>query len=496
MAIQAEPHELARGVSLREILSIGFRQRRLVAWAFLVPVLLAIAYYAVAHTYYRAETSLIIKTGREYLPQSDGGATYAAPASTKQEEINSEIAILESRGVIGDALDSVGIQNIYPGTSADAGSVKDAAIDRFKHHLDVSVVKLSNVVNLSFEDRNPEMAAKALNALVAAYQAKHIEVYAGERAQVYDKAIKSDLAELDQLGNRRAQLKIDNHIYDVTQQRQALITELADAKRHLDDSGSRLVALKRRVGFLSGQQEHTMSVGGIAGTDADRNAQLVYAQNAIVDLRRTELAMQSRYAPDNPELKQVQDQISGLQQRIDELSRSLSTVQADPASMAQQIGQSLITDQADLVPLNDEIASYKQTVASVDAELQQLEKASNDLDTINRRVEALSDDLKTTRARYDQARALDDLDRAKVVSVAQITPVEVPQKPARPILFVELLIGIGAGLFAAGSTVILSVAMHNTFTCREDTERWLRLPVLVTVPLLDNAREPGLRTAA
>ncbi len=484
-------------MSLREVLSIGFRQRRLVLLAMVLPPLLALAVFLVSHTYYRAETSLIVKTGREYLPPNEGENVQAAPTSTKQEEINSEIAILESRGVIGDALDRVGIANLYPSIVASpplTGSVKDAAIQRFAHGLSVDVVKLSNVVDVSFEDRNPEMAAKALNALIDAYQAKHLQVYAGQRAQVYDQVIQADLAELDKLGAQRAQLKIDNHIYDVTQQRQALISEIGDLRKQEDDADSRLIALRRRVSFLSGQQAHVPNAGGVAGTDADRNQQLVYAQNALIDLKRSETAMQARYAQDNPELKQVQNQIDGIQARVDELSRSLSTVQADPASMAQQIGQSLITDQADLVPLTDEIDSYKRTLAAVDEQLQQLEKASNQLDTINRRVEAITDDLKLTRQRYDQARSLDDLDRAKVVSVAQITPVEIPDKPSRPKLLVDLGVGVILGLLAGGCVLFLSVAMHNTFTCREDTERWLQLPVLVTVPLLDVASDPSLRT--
>ncbi len=40
---------------------------------------------------YRAQSDLLVKTGREYLAQADGETGLTAPTSTKQEGINSEM---------------------------------------------------------------------------------------------------------------------------------------------------------------------------------------------------------------------------------------------------------------------------------------------------------------------------------------------------------------------------------------------------------------------
>jgi len=54
-------------MSLREVLAIGFRKKWTVLAAFLLPVLLAITALFVLTPIYRAETAVVVKTGREYL---------------------------------------------------------------------------------------------------------------------------------------------------------------------------------------------------------------------------------------------------------------------------------------------------------------------------------------------------------------------------------------------------------------------------------------------
>ncbi|MEI9984002.1 MAG: hypothetical protein WDN69_12810 [Aliidongia sp.] len=46
-------------------------------------------------------------------------------------------------------------------------------------------VKLSNVLSLTFDHDDPKMATRVLTEIVDAYQAAHLDVYAGNRARAY-----------------------------------------------------------------------------------------------------------------------------------------------------------------------------------------------------------------------------------------------------------------------------------------------------------------------
>src|SRR5271166_341741 len=107
--------EIMPGIPMAEVVALAFRQKKKVIAALLVPPLLAILFILVSDTIYRAQTELMVKTGREYLAEGDGESPQSAPTTTKLEGLNSEIELLTSRPVIQETIDQIGLANLYPG---------------------------------------------------------------------------------------------------------------------------------------------------------------------------------------------------------------------------------------------------------------------------------------------------------------------------------------------------------------------------------------------
>ena len=468
--------ELTPGMSIREILAIAFREKRKILLAALIPPVIAVALLFVLTPVYRAETALVIKTGHEYIAASQGQSSALGPSSTLQEEVNTEIQIMTSRGVLEKAVNKIGLANIYPDMNAGA---TDAAIDRLAKSLDVEPVKLSNVLSVTFDHEDPKIATRVLSEIVDAYQAAHLEVYAGNRARVYKEGIQRGIEELDQLERDRSKIKVDNQVYDIALQRASLIAQRSDAESHLHDAQTRMVTLQKRLSSLHSSR------GGIKNdvTSADTaKNELEYSQNALTDLRRSETALLARFSPDNPQVNQVREQITGVERHMAELNASLVGTKSDPVTLSSQIDQQILVDQTENAPLQAEIGEYVAQVAKISDELQRIEKVDTDLRMMTERIEAVNTDLKMARESYEQARTLDDLDRAKIVSVSQIQPVITPEKPAKPKKLLVLVGGLLLGLLAAGGAIVIAVATNNSFMTAESVERLLRLPVLVTVP--------------
>jgi uncharacterized protein involved in exopolysaccharide biosynthesis len=491
------PLEMPPSASAHEILAIAFRHRWKALLAFLLPLVLAIAALFILPPIYQAETSLIVKTGREYMAGSQGENGTTAPTSTKQEEVNSEVAIMTNRAVLERVINEVGLGTLYPSLVKNPpwkGTLMDAAVTNFEKNLKVDPVKLSNVIDVSFDHTDRELAVRVLDALIAAFQAKHAEVYVGNRARAYEQGMRQDLVDLQRLQHQREQIKLDNNVYDIEQQRAAYISQLVDAQNRLQDMSNQSTTLTSRIEYLKGTRGAMPNT--VSSTNTSINDQMAYAQNALSDLRRTETALLARYSPDHPQVQQIESEIQAIQARIRSLKGSFTSVKTDPDPLAQQVDQELVQDQAELAPLAAEAASYAKLEETIKAKLQGLESADTQLRAIDVEITNLGENLKSLRANYEQARALDDMDRARVVSVSQIGPAIASEKPVKP----QKLLYIGGGLLigfaAAAGVILLFVVTNNTFATAESVERALKLPVLMTVPRLPIPKDAGNRAAA
>lgn len=480
--MQHNQAELTVGMSVRELLAIAFREKRKIIVAATIPPIIAVLMLFSATPMYRAETGLVIKTGREYIAAAQGQNSALGPTSTLQEEVNTEIQIMTSRGVLEKVIDKLGLANVYPeiGQSVfQSGTATDHAIEKMDRNLTVDPVKLSNVLAVTFEHENPKTATTVLTALIEAYQAAHLEVYAGNRARSYQEGIQRDIDELDHLEHDRAKLKVDNGVYDIALQRAALIGQRSDAQTHLQDAQTKLITLQKRLTSLHNSR------GGIknnASSADTTKSELEYLQNTLSDLRRNELALGARLEPNAPQVQQLRDQITGVETHMATLSASLNSTKSDPVTLSSQIDQQIVIDETEYAPLQAEITEYTAQITRIGDELERIEKVDTDLRVLADRIESVNGDLKVTRESYESARALDDMDRAKIVSVSQIQPVMTSERPAKPRRTVYLASGLLAGMLAAVGVVVMALAANNTFVTAEGAERLLRIPVLVTVP--------------
>ena len=304
---------------MREMLAIGFKQRWNVLAALLLPPVIALILpSSCCRNVYRAQSDMMVKTGREYLAPADGENAMSAPTSTKQEGINSEIALLDQPRRGGGAPSTrSGSQNLYPDLVDDppsSGSIMDAAVEQFGRDMSVDPVKMSNVISVSFDAESPEKAQRVLDTLIKTYIAKQREVFAGSRTEGYQNSINKALDDINRLEERRSQIKLDNGIYDIGAQRKALITQRVEAETHLQDALNRQAKLQGRLAYLVKTRPSIPNTANSNSTE--KNDESVHAREAMTDLRQTETALAARYGDGNPELQRVRAQIAALQRTI------------------------------------------------------------------------------------------------------------------------------------------------------------------------------------
>ena len=123
---------------MREHLSVIFRRRRQILWVFLgIVAATALVSFLVPPTY-DAESTLLLKAGREYADPSELMATAQGPTWDRRDLLNSEINILTSHEVLQETVAAVGIDTLYPGLAAATRpprSASEVAIARLRRQI-------------------------------------------------------------------------------------------------------------------------------------------------------------------------------------------------------------------------------------------------------------------------------------------------------------------------------------------------------------------------
>ena len=102
----------------RDFLTILFKHRSRMSVIFLATVLAATLWSFLIPPTYEARSSLIVKTGREYVNRPEAGDTGALMLLQMEEVVNSETRFLSSRELIEKVLTTLKVETVYPELAA------------------------------------------------------------------------------------------------------------------------------------------------------------------------------------------------------------------------------------------------------------------------------------------------------------------------------------------------------------------------------------------
>jgi len=487
-------------INARSLLDIVSRRR----WAIILPfvgfVMLAGWLAVVLPKSYKAEATLLVQP--RAVP-----STYVQPLSTLRSEdwlrslaqrVTSRermLALADSFGLFKGRTDSQRADLMKQSTSVDL-----IDLDLRKE----SVYKLQNqqqqpdvtAFKLSFESSDPTVSAAVANRLASQVVAENAQTRSSQ-ASTASAFIEQELAASQKrLDAQHARLEAFKRLHsgELPEQQQANITNLTNAQMQLQSlSQTRLLAeekipaIRRQITELvHGLTPVDMAKGG--PTDVDPLLTQLQAKRAEVQLLR------SKYTPRHPDVVKAQTELARFEKQLE--SAGSSGVSPDMMRAASRnpivkdLKAQLTTAQAEAsrlraeeAGLRQQIALYQRRIETGPARAQELEALERDYAGMKTAYQAMTDKRLEARmaANLESERAGDQF---KILDKAAVP--EKPYKPSMRKLFVFCLI-MGASL-----GVILSLVLEfadDSFREVRDTEGFLGLPVLASVPQLQTAVE-------
>ena len=518
---------MAAQPSIREMLVVAFRYKRAILIAFMIPVIAVIILAYSTQKQYQADSKVMVRAGREFVPASDTGDRNAIPPSaTMQEVVDTEVEILTSKEVLQEVVDAVGIARLYPvlagiapphpilawlseqlgqswpmqlpdlftwhwpGGDHGAYSVRNLAIEALEKDLKVKPVKLSNVIDISIRNTDRDVASETLRQLLAIFQVHHVSAFRQQRSSVLEEQIGQNLTEIAKLEKARAEYRNTNLLFAASEQRSALVQQRAHSLQELQDTKIEQGALHDKVEYLAEQlQKLPKNMKLDTATQPSPGAQSV--ERSLQELKAKEGLYATRFNPNSLILQDLRANIAAHQE-VAGKAANLNVVRTGLNPILPALETQLMTTRSELAPLETKGADLSTAITGIDEQLKGLSVNELQLLNLDRRIGELDLATNTLRQRLEDARFLDELDHEHLTSVKVIDGAATPEKPVSPRKLLYGLAGLACGFLTATCAFLLALTFGNRFLSVDMMERVLGVPVVAVLPLM----QPQMRRRA
>ncbi|HTS08623.1 MAG TPA: hypothetical protein VMP68_23850 [Candidatus Eisenbacteria bacterium] len=487
----------AYSFSTRDLIAIGFRHKRAVVmtfWGLLAGTVLATILMPAD---YQASTKFLVERSRIDPVVSAGHEAGTIKTDVSEEEMNSEVEILKSDDVMRQVVVAVGLHRRHSVLSfldfdnllgyvgfkqTDDEKIAKAA-RRLSNRLTITLVKKSNLINVTYSSSDPKLAAKILQALDDAYLAKDTAVhhpqgqfqFFDQQAQAYQKNLADAEGQLkdfsDQQGGVAPQLARDITLQKLNE----FAANLQQTYTEIRSNEQRIDALQKQAG-LTPERLTTQA----SATDDAQVLQGMKNTLMSLELKRTE--MLTKYQPTYPLVQEVDKQIADTKQSIaSEEAKPLKAETTDRNPTYAWINEELAKAKSDEAGLQARAASLKAVVEQYQNTARTLEQKGIQQQDLLRQVKTDEENYLLYQRKREEARMTDALDTKRIVNVA------IAEEPVVPALQTNtrwLVLFAGLLLSLIGPVGVAFVLEYTNTSFRTPSEVFaeLNIPVLAAVP--------------
>lgn len=474
-----------QSASLRDFLSILFKRKTAILTIFLAVVITVTVGSFLMSPTYQAESSLLVKFGREFIYRPEVGNKAPMIAFNQEEAINSEINILTSRDIIEQVIKTIGLENIYPDLVKNLPSRMtplEAAANTFQKKLTAEGIKKSSVIEVSFQHQDPKVAARAVNLLVEFFKEKHLQVHGGtesnfleNQANLYDRELKSSENRLEDFRQKNRVFSLDEQRSLLLKQRTELDTTLKNTRNRIDEQGKKLASLRGQMKTLLADKNRF--------TQTERDKIIVEARAKLLTLQLSEQDLASKYPENNRLLVNVRKEIQIIRDFLKEQEEAIGGKVETSNPVYQEAEKQALNAEAEEASLKAKASTLLLQISHLDTEIKTLDLREKELKDLNREVSTNEMNYKTYREKKEEARISDEMNRQKLANISVIQAAVVPSKPVKPRKALNILLSIILGAVSGLGFAFFSEYMGQGLSTSGAAEEKLGLPVLATVSL-------------
>lgn len=484
--------------TLRDVAAVGFRHKGILTLCFggmLLGTLLTVLFMPAE---YKAQTNILVKRERvDPVVSPEQTTQLQIRDEISEEELNSEIALIESDDVLRQTVISCGLQHrsslssYLPWHPSEGAKVAKAML-RLKSKLKIDAIRKSNLISISYTSTDPKQAAEVLTALENAYIEKHLQVYrAPGQFQFFEQETERYRKDLENAEDQLRQFAKGQGGVDPKLARDMALQKLNDFNANLQQTRADLAATGEKIQDLQKQEGTTPNrlTTQVKEQDDANVLQQLKSTLLTLELKRTELL--TKYQPSYRLVQEVDKEIADTRVSIaSEEGKPLKEEVTDQNPTYAWIGTELARAKSDYSSLKAREASLQAIVNVYQQNTLQLEEKDLAQQDLTRNAKTDEDNYLLYLHKREEARMTDALDTQHILNVAVAEAPSVPSLPTDD----RWLYGLVGTLLAATVTVAVAFTaeyLDSSLRTPTDIVSELNLPVLAAVPQRDGHNGNG-----
>jgi len=470
--------------SPREVVAVAFRHRWLILIAALLPVLLGTALPFLLTPTYEARTRVLVRGGREFIPQIDAPGMLQTPQTTMREMVDTVIQILQSVDLFRDVVGDVSVQKLYPKLAAEPPkglTPENASVIALSRDISAAPVRLTNVIEISLRNPDAQVAVKGLETVLTRFQERYVRAFSQRRSALLEVQIEENQRHLAAVQEERAAYMASHELYSLADQRSLLVQRHAREKEALRAVEMRKSLLEEQIRFLTSELERQPATITVQTTSQD-SLLATDALRRLRELQEREREMLRTLGPEHPSVRGVRAAIQTTQQVIAQTNARTTAVSMGVNPLVTTLKTQLAATEAELAPLAGQILAYGQSLATEEARLRQIGADEIQLQAYDRTINQIEGAIRELRQRQTDARFNEELDRAQVAGLSVIEQPQASDRPVAPKKILFMAGGVVGGGIMGCFALLLAMTFGRPFLTTETAERMLGVPVLATLP--------------
>jgi uncharacterized protein involved in exopolysaccharide biosynthesis len=493
----------ASGFNVNDFIFILYRHKIKILLFLLVGILAAGAVSFLLPAPYESQAKLLVRyvvdrSAVDGTVGGDGAKGESAPVGAPSESIlNSEVEILTSSDLALQVAQAIGPARLI--ADKKKATVENAAI-AIKKAMEVDVIKGSNIISVTYQNKDGALAVAVLDQIVHRYLEKHLEVHrsVGGYEFVSEEAGKLRV-ELTKTEDELKRLKEKYNVTSVAETIAATGAELTKTQGDLDTTMTDLATQKAHVAEID-KFFHGADIAS-SSEKAEKNVAPVTPDNETVNkyqglverveaLRKTNADLLARYSAGSRMVKSKQDALDSLEKQKVSLEKKwpalITTVatggSSSSASSAAASTNDIILERARLAGLEAHLTELQSRIPM----LQQRLRVLNDVAPRITELERIKDVQEASFRYYGSS-----LEKARVdqgLNPSRMPNINVVQNPSPAMRSLKDSKKVVIGLVGGGLVMGLALAMaiefvfDRTIKRARELEMRLRLPLMLTIP--------------
>jgi succinoglycan biosynthesis transport protein ExoP len=473
--------------TMRDLLAVLFRQRRLALFSFMATFLAVLGYGMLAPSY-QAHMNVLVRRGRVdplVTPAPTPSPMFQRDEIT-DEELNSQVELLRDDEILRTVVQATAPAGSpwyerYLGGSEEVRLAR--SVRRMARRLMVVPIRKTNIIQVDYSSSDPAQAAAVLHSLAHAYLERQQRVRrpSGEY-EFFDQQVTQSRRGLLDAEFHLMDFSSDQGVVSAAQERDMALQKLSDAEANDRQTQVTIVEIRRRIRDLESKlrslPERTLTV--IRNSDNPQLTEKMKSKLLELQLKRTELL--TKFQPSYRLVQQIDQQIAETKASI--LGEEHSPLRDETTNQEpnhEWAKSELIKAQVELGTLEAHGQAVRIQVTGYREVAQRL--GGNAL----RQGELLAE-LKVAEEKYllyvnkrEEARIENALDQGGILNV---TIAEEPRVPALPVRagWVFGLIGVMLGSTLSTGLAFTADYLNPGFRTPDEVVDYLGVPVLASLP--------------